>query len=408
LIYEQKNNRILLSVIIDNNITVNIQVMSKPPIKINIGHKLAAIILLSLSGMTLTLFLFYRGLESSLMQEKKIQSQRLSDAGIGIIKHFYNLASKNIISKAKAKKMAFNTLESATYGTDGYFWINNGKGIMLMQPYTPELVGSNLIESSDVKGNFLFKKFISTAKQGGGWVEYYWPKPKNKKEFQKISYVAYFKPWDLILGTGLYLDNMHRDIKLNALRALAVVFTVTVILALFSISMTRKFLKQLKGLAIRDPLTSLFTRRLLNETIDSLLLKHDREENCLSLIFMDIDHFKKINDTYGHPMGDQVLASVGEMIKKHTRPNDFCYRYGGEEFLVIMFSNDNNSAVVLAERIRKTIKETVFRYKGIKFSITISAGISSRNKAESIEPALARADQNLYKAKEQGRNRVIF
>ncbi len=382
--------------------------MSTSTIKLNIGRKLLIITLLSLAGMIITLFLFYQGLQSSLMQEKKHQSQRLSDAGIGIIRHFHALASSGILVESDAINMAKNVLKAATYGTDGYFWINDGSGILLMQPYTPELVGRNLLWDKDIKGKYLFQEVIVTAKKGGGWVQYYWPKPKKKESYQKISYVVYFEPWDFVLGTGLYLDNMKRDIRHNALRAVGVVFFLTVILALFSLFLTKKFMRQIKEMAIHDPLTTLYTRHLLNETMENLILRHDREKNYLSVVFLDIDHFKNINDTHGHSCGDKVLAIVGKIIKNITRPNDLCIRYGGEEFVIIVFSKEKETAVVLAERIRKKVSDVVFHNKSLNFSVTLSAGIASRKPTESLEGILNRADEYLYKAKERGRNQVVY
>jgi diguanylate cyclase (GGDEF)-like protein len=383
--------------------------MSKREKKINIRVKILEMAAVSLLGMILSLFIFYQGLETSLMQEKKIQSQRLSEVGIGIIKYYYSLISEGKLDEADAKQMAAETLEAARFGTDGYYWINDSDGILLMNPYSKDLIGVSFLNQQDIDGNYFFKDFIAVAKSGGGWVEYYWYKPGNirTENFQKISYVYYFEPWDFILGTGLYIDDMRRDIKLYAVKALIITFGVIVFLIVISLAMVKKFMEKLEHQAIHDPLTSLYSRRLLVDTMNAMVLRHNREKNVLSVIFFDIDHFKKINDEYGHVYGDEVLSKVGKLLKDTCRANDFCFRYGGEEFLVIAFSDEDKAAEILAERIRVKIEEIRFKHKESQFSVTISGGIANRDFSEPLEATIERADGNLYKAKESGRNCII-
>ena len=376
--------------------------------KLNIGRKLVAITLLSLVGMLITLFLFYQGLAFSLIQEKKFQSKKFLDAGISIIKHFHSLVSTEGLKKTDAQNIAIEALKSTKYGENGYFWINDSNGMLLMHPYSPELVGSILINTVDKKGNYVFRDFVKKAKKGGGYVEYYWPKPTNSKPFPKNSYIAYYEPWDWVVGTGLYLDDVQREIRNYAFSALGVVFVLTIILLLFTMSLTKKIMYQLESMAIRDPLTSLYTRRYLNESMDDLILRHERDKDkYLSVIFFDIDFFKKVNDTHGHSCGDEVLSIIGEIIRKTSRPDDICVRYGGEEFVVILLSEKKDASMHLAERIRSKSQEVVFTQNRIKFSVTLSAGIAIRENSELFDATLQRADEKLYKAKEKGRNCVV-
>lgn len=380
-----------------------------PTVKLNIGRKLVTVTLLSLVGMFITLFLFYQGLASSLIQEKELQSQTLSDAGISIIKHFYALVSNEGLKESDAQKIAINVLKSTKFGENGYFWINDSNGVFLMHPYNPEWVGSSTIDTADIKGNYLFRDFVRIAKKGGGLVEYYWPKPGSTEHFRKISYVVYFEPWDWVLGTGLYLDDMEREIRNYAFSALGVVFVFTIVLLLFSMSLTKKIMYQLESMAIHDPLTSLHTRRYLYEHMDKLILKHERnKDKYLSVIFFDIDFFKKINDTYGHSCGDEVLSKIGAVIKTISRPDDLCIRYGGEEFVVILLSENEDAAMQLVERIRSKSYEIVFNHNSTEFSVTLSAGIAIRENNESLDCTLQRADEKLYQAKKKGRNCVIY
>jgi len=377
--------------------------------KLNIGRKLIILALSSLFGMSIVLTLFYQGLSTSLMQEKKHQSQMLSEVSINIVKHFYNLSTSNKLNETDAKKLAMQSLNSATFGKNGYFWINNSHGILKMHPYSKKFINQTNIDTVDSEGKLLFKEFIKIAKDGGGIVEYYWYKPNNSNTFRKLSYVAYFEPWDWILGTGLYLDDMENEIKKYAISALSIVFVFAIILLFISISLTRKIVLQLEGMAIRDPLTQLYTRRYLNEHMEEILLKHKRhKDEFLSVIFFDIDFFKKINDTYGHTFGDEVLMKVGTLIKDISRPDDLCIRYGGEEFVILLMSEDKNTTINLAERIRTKTHEIVFNHNEVKFSVTISAGIATMKGDEALSQVIERADLKLYEAKEAGRDIVMY
>ena len=377
-------------------------------IKLKIGHKLLIITIFSLAGMFLTLFLFYQGLSSSLMQEKIFQTKRLSDSGLSIIRHYYDLAAKHELSMPDAQKRALDTLKSARFRPNGYFWVNNSDTILLMHPYAHELVNKDLTKLSDKKGNHMFVKFTETAIAGGGLVDYYWQKPNTSEVFPKTSYVVYFEPWNWILGTGVYLDDMEQDIQNYAVSALSVVFIVSILLIVFSITSTKKIMFELENMAIRDPLTSLHTRRFMNDHMERLLLCHKREKDkYLAVVFFDIDYFKNVNDSYGHSCGDEILINVSAVIKHLSRPDDLCIRYGGEEFVVILLADSHDTAHKYAERVRTEVTNLRFNCNNTDFNVTVSAGIATRKTDEKFYLTLQRADENLYKAKDQGRNRVI-
>ncbi len=156
-----------------------------------------------------------------------------------------------------------------------------------------------------------------------------------------------------------------------------------------------------------DILTGLYNRRAYYEISHkefNRLLRHNR---CLSIIMFDIDHFKEINDTYGHDAGDNVLKAVAEIVKGVIREYDYAFRMGGDEFLVLLPETNEKQALFLAERIRKRIATKKFIEKEDKFYITASFGISQYNHIErSIETIVRRADKALYHVKESGRNRV--
>ena len=133
------------------------------------------------------------------------------------------------------------------------------------------------------------------------------------------------------------------------------------------------------------------------------------KKETLSILMIDIDFFKNINDTYGHAAGDIVLEDVAKMIKSCTRNADTAARYGGEEFVVMLNNTSASAAMAVAERIRKSVEEKSIMYDGKKINVTISIGVSSYNfDLESAKSIVERADKALYESKQNGRNRVTL
>ena len=160
--------------------------------------------------------------------------------------------------------------------------------------------------------------------------------------------------------------------------------------------------------ATNDELTTLFNRKYLQKHIESEFARAERYGRDLSLLMLDIDDFKLVNDKYGHPAGDYVLKSVGKTIKGCVRHNvDIPARYGGEEFAVLLPETGANFALKIAEKIRQKISELQLVYEGTSIDVSVSIGISSNNAAtNSIEDLIRRADEKLYVAKRNGKNRV--
>jgi diguanylate cyclase (GGDEF)-like protein len=153
----------------------------------------------------------------------------------------------------------------------------------------------------------------------------------------------------------------------------------------------------------KDELTGLFTRGMFDAVLKKEIAKVAREKSFLSLLMIDIDDFKVINDTYGHSEGDKVLKAIGSSINELVREMDFAARYGGEELAIIMPGTDNKSAFEVAERIRETIEEMQFD----DFAVTVSIGVSTcHHNAIAVEEFIKQADSALYKAKKKGKNQV--
>jgi two-component system, cell cycle response regulator len=156
-----------------------------------------------------------------------------------------------------------------------------------------------------------------------------------------------------------------------------------------------------------DGLTQVYNKRYFIETLEREIGRAHRYRRELSLIMFDIDHFKKINDTYGHLAGDHVLKQLASVIKARIRREDIMSRYGGEEFAIILPEIDNYNAVQFAEKIRGLVEKAVFRFEDTDIPVTISIGCASMT-TELQEPHefVRVADGHLYTAKSQGRNRV--
>lgn len=375
----------------------------------SIKKKLLGLSTLIFLGMLVFIYFSYQTFTISLENERKSQTQNLSSSAMGVIQHFYHLEMSGKLTSIEAKEYAMQALESATYGDVGYFWINGGNGELLMQPYTPERVGINQTDWTDANGKYIFREFINKAKSGGGWVSYSWPKPGGMNEYPKISYVSYFQPWDWILGTGVYLDDMQKSIFQVVAKTSGILLAVFLIFITGAMAFINIFVSQLENLAIRDALTSLYTKRFLYEVIPDILRKNSRLTNkSLAIIFMDIDHFKGVNDNYGHAMGDEVLRSLGDIIFAQTRADDYCVRYGGEEVVVVGFYDDLSAAISAADRIRISFRKQLFVSDQAKFNVTLSAGIATHDgESETFIETLERADKKLYEAKTSGRDRIV-
>ncbi len=160
-------------------------------------------------------------------------------------------------------------------------------------------------------------------------------------------------------------------------------------------------------MAITDPLTGLYNRIYLNTVVDEEFYKAKRYNYPLSVAIFDIDHFKKVNDKYGHLVGDFVLKEIGNIVKKSIRKGDIPIRYGGEEILVVLPFSKKNDGYIVAERIRQEVEKTDFKIFGVTLKITISAGVASLENENSLIELIKKADNNLYMAKSRGRNRVV-
>lgn len=184
---------------------------------------------------------------------------------------------------------------------------------------------------------------------------------------------------------------------------------VTSLLALGVLMMTNEFIsKELRSHAEHDSLTNLFNRRFFLKLLHQSKSLAIRTNNPLSLLVLDIDHFKSINDKFGHLAGDEVLIHFAKSAQKTLRAEDVMGRIGGEEFAIFLPNTDGDSAVLFAERLRKMIEaQATLTSKG-RVQYTVSIGVKVVGNQTSIEKALDEADLAMYEAKKKGRNRVEY
>ena len=206
-------------------------------------------------------------------------------------------------------------------------------------------------------------------------------------------------------GAPIYIQSIVRDIS-ERKRAEKEIKIANELLSSRLIEI-EQLQKELHEQTLRDPLTGLYNRRYLNETLEREIARGKRGKKHLSIIISDIDHFKKINDTYGHQVGDKFLIEVAAIMKKHARASDIVCRYGGEEFLLVLPDATKTSALKRAEELRKICADICILHEGKKLKITLSFGVATHPiHGKDADELVVKADKAMYKSKRAGRNQV--
>ena len=209
---------------------------------------------------------------------------------------------------------------------------------------------------------------------------------------------------------GLDVTPYTEEYKLRIMFSLVLVTFLTSIYEYLrenSFKRMHELSQRLEEASYKDPLTEIYNRRGIHKEIECLCQEYKKEKNNFSLMLCDIDYFKSINDTYGHQAGDEVLKKVVVEIKHLLRKNDIVGRWGGEEFLILLPYTALNDAYKVAENIRKTIENISFSYKNYSIVLTLSIGIAENKEDTPIDEVIKKADENMYKAKEEGRNTTL-
>lgn len=165
---------------------------------------------------------------------------------------------------------------------------------------------------------------------------------------------------------------------------------------------------ELQQSALTDPLTELHNRRYFNQITERLMELSKRNNEPLSVVILDIDLFKSVNDTYGHQVGDEVIKVLANRLKKYQRKSDIACRLGGDEFILLLPNTTVDGAEYVANKIRESVNETVIETnEGDSVTFSISLGVSEANKGMNLKDTIRKADESLYEAKKHGRNCVV-
>ena len=298
------------------------------------------------------------------------------------------LASVVDISGIVEQEQKTKRLAQALEQTDDLLLMTDSEGKMLY-------VNSKLLEKTGYSKKELIGKKTSIFKSG-----------KHSKRFYK-------RLWDTILSGKKYHNTLINKTKKGKLLYLETTITPvfdneggieSFVATAKDISYEVKTKKRLKNLAMTDMLTKVLNRYAIDKEIDYHLSLAQREKTSFSVLMFDLDHFKNINDKFGHYTGDIVLKYTTKLLNAKIRKIDKIGRWGGEEFIVILHGVSKTSALQKAEELRRLIEDNIIENK---YHITVSIGVTSYEEGDTRDTLIKRVDTALYKAKEQGRNRVV-
>jgi len=375
-------------------------------LKSQLKQKTLTLSLVSVGNMLVLLAVFIWLLYSSVLDERKLVIQAHVDSTIDLLAASYASYEQEGISEQQAKQHVFYQISSVNYLNQGYIWLAELDGTLVHHPFGAELVGQSFWDVKDVTGKLFAREFVDVATNGGGFVDYYWPRPDTEIPVNKTGYVHYFEPWGLVVGSGLYTDDLVSDVFKHIAVGVFSVVILSVVSVIVSLRLSRGYLTDFRHDAIFDSLTGLYTRSYL-VGVGKELVSAQTPHKRLAVLFLDVDFFKKVNDQYGHSMGDMVLRCMGKLIRKTMTSDQYAVRYGGEELLVLVYE-DEQTAMILAERIREIVSGHQFRTsKGQGFNVTLSAGVALGRPEEALSDIITRADECLYQAKNTGRDKVV-
>ncbi|MDD4700642.1 MAG: sensor domain-containing diguanylate cyclase [Desulfovibrio sp.] len=355
-----------------------------------------------------------------------------------------------------AKNRSIAIVRSLRFSLNQYIWINGvrnysgGPGYAVRVVH-PSLVGDEEVllstEDADPVGNLAYKEELEgVLKHGKVYFTYQFKKIHSDEVTEKLAYAQLYKPFDWIVCTGIHTDDMlslvakreagfNRAFK-NQISSYAKIISIISLLyigmmVLFErrlTSMVNLFIgklkedeaelrkeknklddayRELQRVAYSDFLTGLLNRRAMYERLEEEVARAQREGLQFCIVLADIDHFKSVNDTYGHNTGDVVLKAIADIFRQNIRPEDSASRWGGEEFLVLVLSSSLKEGLVLAETLRQTVESTTIYDGDIAISATITLGVVEYAPGKSFDSLIKEADFYLYAGKKRQKNCVM-
>lgn len=354
-----------------------------------------------------------------------------------------------------AKKRCKAIIRSVRFSLNQYVWINEvhnysggpGYAVRAVHVGEPDTEGMSLsTEMADIKGNLPYKEELEgVVAHGEIFLTYYAKKPGSDEISEELTYAKLYKPFNWIVCTGIYTNDMDSIVQkreddfrsafndqiLSFVRIISIMALMYAVLMIFFerhlTGMVDGFIAKLKEdetalreeknkldeaynklerVAYYDFLTGLLNRRAMYERIEKEFSRAQREGLQFCLVLADIDHFKVVNDTYGHDAGDMVLRSVAKIFQNNIRQEDCASRWGGEEFLILAISCDLADGLTLAEKLRKTVEQTPIRTETAIINVTITLGVVEYTRGKAFKELIKEADFYLYEGKRQ-RNCVM-
>lgn len=353
------------------------------------------------------------------------------------------------------KNRVKDLVRSVRLGEDGYIWINqianydggDDYAIRLVHPNLPLTEGLKLsTKMEDAHGNLPYKTELEGVKSNGDlYFDYYFKKMNTNQISHKLTYAKLYKPYDWIVATGVYLDDVDSLIQneraiMDRTYSSQIKTLGLIVLGIFAASITLlivferqinalissyvgtikkneaalrlekenvdKAFEQLKNVAYLDYLTGLWNRRAMYGRIAEEYSRCTRKNASFVIIIGDIDHFKNINDTYGHECGDLVLKRLSELMQQNIRTKDSISRWGGEEFLILGTDCELSEGIALAEKLRSSIERLEIHFEGNTLQTTMTFGVAAFAMGKSIKEIIKEADAFLYLGKQGTRNCV--
>jgi len=358
-------------------------------------------------------------------------------------------------TKSSDKKL-LNMIRKIDYIDSHYLFIITKSGDIILNRSVPALEGKNVFKIKNKKVKEVVEKISNSIKNKTSTsLIYNWENPKNHKIEEKYSFIQQLPNSEWIIGSGFYISFIEEKLSQAKVNAYEVfykkakdIFYITIILIIITLIISfyiskvlrRRFkkykarieiksnelqelnetlenkvqirtaeLEVLKNnfevLATTDALTNINNRYSIMKILETELKRSQRYKQPLSIILYDIDFFKKVNDIYGHDVGDSTLMALSDLVQSTLREIDFLGRYGGEEFLIILPNTEIKDALYFAQRLKEKIQSHNFK---IIEKLTISAGLVEANPHENIDEIFKRVDNLLYTSKENGRNKISF
>ncbi|RKF13773.1 EAL domain-containing protein [Alginatibacterium sediminis] len=366
---------------------------------------------------------------------------------IGFVTHFepYNWfigTGEYVVDVARdIQQKVLKTVANYRYENNDYIFIINSKGALLAHP-NPAMIGVERLDATDKTGSLYIKALVDKAKQGGGFVRYHSSfSPLGSEDTLKLSYVVYLPQWDWVVGTGVYLgqietflSNREAEIKDRNSQKLGRIIVssalMAVILGIISLyigeMVSKRFLRfqskintdmtrledakdRLHYQAHFDSLTGLANRIQLNQFITKAIKNSQDQHRLLAVMFVDLDDFKKVNDAYGHPIGDALLVELGKRFGPLLNENQMVSRFGGDEFVFCFPELENLQAAKQFAQDILAVFDDEFIIMGKTISTACSVGVAiCPTDADNADELITKADTALYSLKANRKGRYLF